>query len=109
MLSSVSSNRFMKTELSKQGREYRKAVNAKVLAFKAANGPHLLGDKRISVHIHLHPPTRAKSDIDNRLKSLLDAMQHAGVYDDDAQIDQLCVSRSDIRKPGEAIVSIWVL
>jgi len=33
--------------------------------------------------------------MDNVLKATLDALQHAGLYDDDSQIDELCVKRGN--------------
>ena len=95
--------------ISKKGRIYRKHVQQEIMTLKQSGLRFDFGDSRLRVCIYLHQPTAARIDIDNRLKALLDAMQNAGVYDSDSQIDQLCVSRSDIRKPGEAIVSIWVL
>jgi crossover junction endodeoxyribonuclease RusA len=63
---------------------------------------------RLSVSILAYPPDRRKRDLDNVLKSLLDALMHAGVYSDDSQIDKLTISRN---KPldGRVIVSIDTL
>ena len=54
----------------------------------------------------MHPPTRRSIDIDNRMKALLDAMEHAGVYRDDGQIDHLEIVRADVGKSGAATVEI---
>ena len=64
----------------------------------------LLG--RLSVHVTLHAPNRRKYDIDGRLKSLLDALEDAGVYPDDEAVDHLVVRRGDIIKGGQTIVQI---
>ena len=50
---------------------------------------------RLSVLINAYPPDRRKRDLDNILKSLLDALQHARVYPDDSQIDRLTIIRNE--------------
>ena len=57
---------------------------------------------RLRVEIIAHPPDRRKRDLDNVLKSLLDSLQHAGVYEDDTQIDDLRIVRRvrDPKKKG---------
>jgi len=37
---------------------------------------------------------------------LLDALQAAGVFDDDSQVDQLMVSRGSVMKGGSCVVKI---
>jgi crossover junction endodeoxyribonuclease RusA len=49
---------------------------------------------------------RRASDLDNRLKALCDALEHAGVFDDDEQIDELVIVRGPIVKGGECRVMI---
>ena len=56
---------------------------------------------RISVMVWLCPPDKRKRDLDNFAgKALLDALQHAGMYRDDSQIDHLEVRRAPIKKGG---------
>lgn len=88
--------------LSAKARVYRQSATRHVLACKA--NKHL--SDRLSVEIELYPPTRHKIDIDNRVKALLDVMQHAGVYQDDSQIDKLTVERREIEKHGAVVVKI---
>lgn len=88
--------------LSQKARAYRKSAMRHVLACKA--NKHLTG--RLAVDIELYPPNRMKIDIDNRIKALLDVMEHAGVYQDDSQIDKLTVERCEIEKHGAAVVKI---
>lgn len=66
-------------------------------------------DKRLWVNIIVHYADRRKNDIDNRLKSLLDALTYAGVYVDDGQIDMLSVKRGQIIKGGRIDVKVWEL
>lgn len=86
--------------ISKAGREYREAVRS--CAWGAGN----MGDARLSVAIAASPPDRRRRDLDNVLKALLDAMQHAGVYDDDSQIDKLTITRAKQTNGGAVAVKI---
>lgn len=65
-----------------------------------------MGAQRLAVAIWLHWPNRRRGDVDNRVKPVLDALQRAGVYDDDSQIDELHVYRADIQKLGYCTVNI---
>jgi crossover junction endodeoxyribonuclease RusA len=56
---------------------------------------------RLSVMAWLNPPDKRKRDLDNFCgKALLDALKHAGCYDDDSQIDHLEVRRGKVMKGG---------
>jgi crossover junction endodeoxyribonuclease RusA len=88
--------------LSKQGREYKKTVGLAVMMARA--NKHLKG--RLSVHITLYPTNQQKRDIDNSIKAILDALQNAGVYLDDSQVDRLLIVRAEVKKGGIAIVTI---
>ncbi|OOR88002.1 hypothetical protein B0181_09235 [Moraxella caviae] len=85
--------------LSKQAKEFKAAVMSR----RAGK----FGDKRLGVSITLHAPTKRKYDLDNRLKALFDALQTAGVFDDDEQIDFINVQRGEIKKGGACVVKIW--
>jgi crossover junction endodeoxyribonuclease RusA len=75
-----------KTLISREGRRFREEVVAKISQRKARaiSGP-------VRVHILACRPDKRRRDIDNILKSLLDALGHAGVYEDDSQIWKLSV------------------
>lgn len=60
----------------------------------------------IRVEIDLYPPTRQKSDIDNRIKPTLDALTRAGVWEDDSLVAELRVRRMKVVKNGKAVVRI---
>ena len=93
----------MQVLVSKEGRQYKRDV---IHARPAFCGPPATLTGRLLVHVTLCAPTRRKYDLDNRMKALLDAMQHAGVYADDEQIDTLQITRGRVAKPGSAIVEI---
>lgn len=88
--------------ISKKGREYRGAVAARLAGVR---GP-LLGPLRVEVWVY--PPDRRRRDLDNVLKSLLDALAHGGAYLDDSQIDDLRVRRGPVWPAGGGVlVRIW--
>lgn len=89
--------------MTKRGKEFR----AEVVAWITANvvGPTLSG--RLFVGIELTPPDHRKRDIDNHVKPVLDALQHANVFQDDEQIDLLRVCRLHVEPPGACDVTIY--
>lgn len=89
-----------RTVLSRQGRDYRAAV-ARVV--RRAGWPSL-GASRLSVTLLVSPPDRRRRDLDNLLKSILDSLELAGVYDDDGQVDRLVLERLDCDPAGEGVV-----
>lgn len=92
--------------ISKEGRAYRKAVEAVVWSRENQTS---FGFRRLSVSVVLMPPDRRRRDIDNTAKALLDALAHAGVYEDDGQIDRLEIERSSVEYPGYASVTITAI
>ena len=89
------------TYLSKEGKDYRYLV-ANVV--KDANYPAMTG--RLSVEVYIYPRDRRMIDIDNRAKPLLDALQHAGAFLDDSQVDRLYLERREIIAGGKCEVTI---
>jgi crossover junction endodeoxyribonuclease RusA len=90
-----------KVLVSREGRAYRKNV---LLAVVQQGRPWIVG--RLKVSVYARCPDRRTRDIDNLLKSTLDALAHAGVYADDSQIDRLEVERRGSKKGGELLVVI---
>lgn len=82
-------------------RQYRSAALA---AIGNRHGSPLAN--RLVVTVDLHAPTRAKRDIDNYVKAVLDAITVAQVWEDDSQIDRLIIRRGHIIKGGKCIVTI---
>lgn len=53
-----------------------------------------------------YPPDKRKRDLDNLVKATQDALQHAGCYENDCDIDGLRVERGDVIKGGRIKVII---
>jgi crossover junction endodeoxyribonuclease RusA len=85
--------------LSKRGRQYRKDV-------LAAIGPRMPLLTRLTVTVDLCPPDKRRRDLDNVTKAVFDALQHAGVYQDDSQIDFFSVQRGKLTWGGACYVSV---
>ncbi len=80
--------------ISDGGRAYRRRVRGIL-----AGVPTLPG--RVAVAITVFPPdVPRKRDLDNLLKGLLDALEHAGVYEDDSQIDLIRIEWGGEPVPG---------
>ena len=75
--------------ISAEGRTYRQAVAEMALTERWPK----FGPARVGVEIEAWPPDRRRRDLDNILKAIFDALTHAGVWDDDSQIDRICVVR----------------
>lgn len=90
--------------VSAEGRQYRQDVGVQVLIQRAAK--KFAG--RLDVAIYAFPPDKRRRDLDNLLKSCLDALTHAGVWLDDSQIDVLQIRRGfqDYAKQGQVRVEV---
>lgn len=86
-----------------------KVFKEQVATVFRASGQRGLGKARLAVTIYLHAPDRRARDIDNTVKSTLDALTQAGVFVDDSQIDELHVVRKEVIKHGLTVVQIAVL
>ncbi len=60
----------------------------------------------LKVSLIAYPPDKRKRDIDNLLKAPLDALQHAGIYADDNQINEINIIKGKPEKPGRLEVTI---
>ena len=98
-----------RTLISRTGRAYRQQVlhDVQQLQLRVITGP-------IRLEAIATRPDRRRRDVDNLLKSLLDALDHANVYEDDSQIRDLRIGwRCDenhepvIVAGGECEVRIW--
>ena len=89
------------TLISRTGRAFRAEVVA-ILARRRV----LRLDGPLEIEIDLHTPDRRRRDVDNALKSLLDALQHGGAYADESQIVRLEVTKRQPASGGKTLVRI---
>jgi crossover junction endodeoxyribonuclease RusA len=92
---------------------HRRFLTDKAVTFKKA--VHILfkqtkhsgfGGKPLCVEVLLNPPDKRIRDIDNNLKSLLDAMCQAGIFTDDSQVNKIIIERGKPIKGGACVVKI---
>ncbi|CAB4121106.1 endodeoxyribonuclease RUS [uncultured Caudovirales phage] len=77
--------------ISADGRAYRTAVMNQILIQRKQM--HFDGPLRLT--IEAHRPDNRRRDLDNLFKATLDALAHAGVYEDDSQIKDLRIYWAD--------------
>lgn len=81
--------------ISTKGQAYRLHVIKICLELGLANS--FTEDDRLSVSILAYPPDKRRRDLDNLFKGLMDSLQHAKVFPDDSQIDELSIRRIESR------------
>ena len=89
--------------ISRKGREYANSVRAYVLQNYCRSAYFL---RPVSVDIIAYPPNRARRDLDNLPKAILDALTKARVWDDDSLVHDLRIRWGEVRKGGEIRISI---
>lgn len=87
--------------VSREGRRFRERVAATLAALGARplEGP-------LAVEIELYPPDRRRRDLDNCLKSILDALEEGNAYHDDSQVVCLNATKCDPVRGGRLIVRV---
>lgn len=91
------------TLISREGRTFRQNV----CALLGRGGMHKTPTGgRIALAMDAFPPDRRRRDLDNIQKPVLDALEHAGVYMDDSQIDLLVTRRREAVPDGRLLVTI---
>lgn len=92
-----------RTLISAAGRAYRVrvAVEMSLQRPKPIRGP-MRG--RLRLEIEISPPDRRRRDLDNTIKAVQDSCQHAGLYLDDSQIDDIRIWRVTPKPGGQVRV-----
>lgn len=90
--------------LSPKGKNFREDV-VEALFQQAPDA--CLGEDKLFVEVVLFPPDRRRRDLDNHMKALLDALTHAGLWEDDSQIDQLHIYRGEIVDKGLIHIRVY--
>ena len=88
--------------ISKRGREFKLAVQEYVAVHQLKS----FGDAPVDVNIILRPRNLRLMDIDNCVKPILDALQDAGVFDDDKQVGHVSIRRGLPIPDGKCIVAV---
>lgn len=95
-----------RTVISREGRTFRASVCA-LLARGGGKGPRKPpSGGRIALAMDAFPPDRRRRDLDNLQKPVLDALEHAGIYEDDSQIDLLITRRREVVPEGRLLVDV---
>ena len=92
-----------RTLISREGRTFRRNVCALLNGGNARQPPL---DWRIALVMNAYPPDRRRRDLDNLQKAILDALEHAGVYEDDSQVDLLVTHRREVVPAGKLMVEV---
>ena len=87
--------------VTKRGMEFRSSVSEMV----AELGLDTMSCD-LEMFVVLYPPDKRRRDVDNPMKALLDSMEHAGVYEDDSQIQKLTIEKRQPVKGGKCCVVI---
>lgn len=98
-----------RTILSSRARNYKKIVYTMVNYLSLTENGKQIYKSRLSVDIKFYAPDKRRRDIDNYLKSTLDALQNAQLFEDDYQIDKLRIQRMNEVKDGKLEISITSL
>jgi crossover junction endodeoxyribonuclease RusA len=88
--------------ISEKGQQFKQAVTDIIAEYHHEKFNML----RLKVHIDYYPPTKRATDIDNRIKAVLDSLTEAGLWLDDEQVDELSIKRMPIYKGGKIVVTV---
>jgi len=93
--------------VSREGREYRRAVLRALRGCRQAAGVCFRGP--VAVRIAAYPPDARRRDLDNVIKAALDALTHSGLWDDDHRVADLHIWRMvPARAAAEARLEVTV-
>jgi crossover junction endodeoxyribonuclease RusA len=88
------------TVISREGREFRQEVA------EIATSLPKFGSSRLKITMLLRPRDARRIDLDNRIKAVLDALEHSGIFENDYQVDHVQMIRGQKMKGGALHVLI---
>jgi len=88
--------------VSKRGRDFKLAVQEYIAAHQLES----FGGGAVTVDIVLRPRDARLMDIDNCIKPILDALQDAGLFDNDRQVHQVSITRGLVKKGGGGCIAV---
>ena len=91
-----------RTILSQAGRDYKVEVLAVIVNERIPK----FGESRLAVKLVLRPRDKRRRDLDNSIKSVLDALENSGVFVNDFQVDYLEIRRGEPITGGAIHVTI---
>jgi crossover junction endodeoxyribonuclease RusA len=91
-----------KVHRSESYRDYKKTVGDSVLEQRVRR--HWTKD-RLAIGLVFYPPNPRTFDIDNRVKTVLDCLCHAGVILDDRFVDMIVLVRGSVFAPHGTVLT----
>jgi crossover junction endodeoxyribonuclease RusA len=88
---------------SKDARSYIKAVGQIWMVSRQKAFPK---DERLKLEVLAMPKDKRRRDLDNLLKVLCDALESAGVFKNDSQIDEIVIKRGEVHPEGKLLLTL---
>ena len=88
---------------SKDARDYIKAVGQVWMVSRQKAFPK---DERLKLEVLAMPKDKRRRDLDNLLKILCDALESAGVFKNDSQIDEIIIKRGQQHPDGKLLLTL---
>lgn len=85
--------------MSERAIHFRKVVKDKCLDERM--------EGMLSIRIEYYPPDNRRRDIDNIIKPILDALQHAHLFEDDYQVQKItAIRKSKVVEGGLVLIKV---
>ena len=88
---------------SKDARDYIEAVGQIWMVSRQKAFPK---DERLKLEVLAMPKDKRRRDLDNLLKVLCDALESAGVFKNDSQIDEIVIKRGEVYPEGKLLLTL---
>ena len=91
---------------SKDAKSYIKAVGQIWMVSRQKAFPK---DERLKLEVLAMPKDKRRRDLDNLLKILCDALESAGVFKNDSQIDEIVIKRGKVHPEGKVLLTLTTI